>query len=111
MPIHSDSQISTSVLLGQKKHEKVERAVTDLRKKLEVAEREMFEVEGNPYFMKFEDVNALRQEIQDLAIFATEVTKILSDRQQGQRGVPLLFCRRIRLTNQMSQIRASERRC
>ena len=75
------------ILLGQKKHEKVERAVTDLRKKLEVAEREMFEIEGNPYFMKFEDVNALRQEIQDLAIFATEVTKILSDRQQGQRGV------------------------
>ena len=36
--------------------------------------------------MKFEDVNALRQEIQDLAVFATEVTKILSDRQHGQRG-------------------------
>ena len=63
--------------------------MTDLRKKLEVAEREMFEIEGNPYFMKFEDVNALRQEIQDLAIFATEVTKILSDRQQGQRGEPM----------------------
>ena len=46
----------------------------------------MFEIEGNPYFMKFEDVNALRQEIQDLAVFATEVTKILSDRQHGQRG-------------------------
>ena len=86
--------------------------MTDLRKKLEVAEREMFEIEGNPYFMKFEDVNALRQEIQDLAIFATEVTKILSDRQQGQRGVsnyrPLLDTGRY---DQMLQIRASGRRC
>ena len=98
----------------QKKHEKVERAVTDLRKKLEVAEREMFEIEGNPYFMKFEDVNALRQEIQDLAVFATEVTKILSDRQHGQRGARNLTFSTIDGENsrikKMSQIRASGRR-
>jgi len=83
LPIREKALWKAEELL--KKHEKVERAVTDLRKKLELAEREMFEVEGNPYFMKFEDVNALRQEIQDLAVFATEVTKILSDRQHGQR--------------------------
>ncbi len=69
-----------------KKWEKSEKAVTDLRKKLEAAERDLWEVEGNPYYMKAADIETLRQEIQDLNVFATEVTKILTDRTQGSRG-------------------------
>jgi hypothetical protein len=51
---------SLLILPLQKKYQKADRTVSDLRKRLTTAERELFEVEGNPYYMKTEDVDSLR---------------------------------------------------
>ena len=50
----------------------------EAKKRLAIAEKEMFDVTSNPYFLNQESIDELTMEIEELKIFSVEVRKVLS---------------------------------
>ena len=48
------------------------------------AEKELYDIHGNPYYLTPDAVDDLNTEIEELKIFASEVKKILGERRSAR---------------------------
>ncbi len=63
----------------QAKHTRAEKNLQECKKRLAVAEKEMFDIESNPYFLSLDQIDALTMEIEELKVFSVEVRKVLGE--------------------------------
>ena len=64
----------------QKKCTRAEKNLQEAKKRLAVAEKELFDIQSNPYFLSLDAIDELTMEIEELKVFSVEVRKVLSDR-------------------------------